>query len=152
MPWASALYACDYNWWERNEDCWRDFDGLKFTWSKQAADSYGLIYTPGQKGDGLGKQVIHAGGSSGYMAIGLAYFLGASEIYLLGFDMQYTGGQSHWHGDHKKTSNPPPNMMREWVKRFVPLWRDLKDEGIPLINCTRDTALTIPRKTLEEVL
>jgi hypothetical protein len=152
MPWASALYACDFNWWERNQDCWREFAGLKFTWSKQAADAYGLIYAPGQNGTGLGKQVIHAGGSSGYMAIGLAYFLGAAEIYLLGFDMQYTDGKSHWHGDHKQTSNPPPDMMRKWVERFVPLWADLKAEGIPMFNCTRDTALTIPRKSLEDVL
>ena len=66
-PWASALYACDFTWWQKNQDAWRDFDGMKFTWSKQAADSYGLTYAPGRKGEGLGKQVIHAGGSSGYI-------------------------------------------------------------------------------------
>lgn len=152
MPWAGALYACDFSWWEKNQDCWRDFDGLKFTWSADAAAAFNLIYAPGRKGEGLGKQVIHAGGSSGFMAVGLAYFLGASEIYLLGFDMQFTGGKSHWHGDHQKTSNPTPDMMRLWVERFVPLWRDLDQIGIPLINCTRETALTIPKMTLEDVL
>lgn len=152
MPWADALYACDFSWWQKNQDCWRGFDGMKFTWSKDAADSFGLIYAPGRKGEGLGKQVIHAGGSSGFMAVGLAYFLGAAEIYLLGFDMQYKGALSHWHGDHKQTSNPTPDMMRLWAQRFIPLHDDLKAEGIPLINCTRETALTIPRMTLEDVL
>lgn len=86
------------------------------------------------------------------MAINLAYHFGAKQICLLGFDMQYTGGKSHWHGDHKKTSNPPPCMMARWVPKFVPLWADLQSEGVELVNCTRETALTIPRKPLEAVL
>lgn len=111
-----------------------------------------MIFTKGKKGEGLGKCYLHAGGSSGYMAINLAYFLGARQICLLGFDMQYSGGQSHWHGDHKKTSNPPPNLLKKWIDKYVPLYEDLKAEGVDLVNCTRDTALTIPRMKLEECL
>jgi hypothetical protein len=151
MPFASALYACDQTWWERNKELWRDFAGMKFTWSKQAAQSYGLLHAPGNTGDGLGKDKLHAGGSSTYMAVNLAYFLGAREIYLLGADMQATGGKLHWHPDHKG-ANPTPDALSKWAHRFVPLYEDLKSIGIPLINCSRETAMTIPRMTLEDVL
>lgn len=151
MPWASALYACDQSWWERNEKLWRPCTGMKFTWSREAANNYGLTHAPGRRGDGLGTEILHAGGSSGYMAVNLAYFLGASEIYLLGFDMQMTNGKSHWHGDHRG-ANPTPDMMKTWAFRFVEMWQDLKNLNIPLINCTRETAMTIPRADLDEVL
>lgn len=86
------------------------------------------------------------------MAIGLAYFLGAKEICLLGFDMQATGGKIHWHGAHKKTSNPSECMLRQWVEKYVPLWAGLDAVGIPLWNCTRETALTIPWRSLESAV
>lgn len=152
MPWADVLYACDESWWDRNPDVWKPFKGMKFTWSKEAASNYSLLYAPGETGEGLGRDVLHAGGSSGYMAVNLAYFLGAAEIYLLGFDMQMTDGMTHWHGDHINQNNPTPDMLSKWARGFVPMWSDLRDLGIPLINCTRQTAMTIPRMDLDEVL
>jgi hypothetical protein len=151
-PWAGALFAADRSWWSKNRNAWEDFAGMKFTWSAEAAREFGLRYTPGTRGEGLGKLCIHAGGSSGYMAVGLAYFLGAAEIYLLGFDMQFTNGQSHWHGDHINAGNPTPDVMKIWAQRFIPIYEDLKCIGIPLVNCTRETIMTIPRKSLEDVL
>lgn len=152
MPWASALYACDGTWWERNKILWQDFAGYRFTWCKLTAGKYGLRHVHGKKGEGLGTKCLHAGGSSAYMAVNLAWFMGAAEICLLGFDMQYTGGKSHWHGDHTKTGNPSPNMLKEWAAKFVPLHADLATWGVPLINCTRETALTIPRRDIDDVL
>lgn len=151
-PWADALYACDEAWWDRNRELWQDFPGDKYTWSKQAARRFGLRHVIGTNAPGLGKRTIHTGGGSGYMAIGLAYFLGAREICLLGFDMQATGGEIHWHGAHKKTSNPSVCMLSRWVDKYPPLWAGLDAVGIPLINCTRETALTIPWRPLEDVL
>lgn len=152
IPDADILYACDECWWDRNRQLWNPFKGLKFTWSIEAVRKYGLLHAPGETGEGLGTQHLHAGGSSGYMAVNLAYFLGCTEIYLLGFDMQKTGGKSHWHGDHRNGNNPSPDMLSKWAERFVPMWRDLRDLGIPLINCTRETAITIPKRDLDEVL
>lgn len=152
MPWADVLYACDECWWDRNGAIWQQFQGLRVTWSAEAAKKYNLTHAPGDTGEGLGRTILHAGGSSGYMAVNLAYFLGATEIYLLGFDMQMTGGMTHWHGDHRNGNNPTPDMLLKWARRFVPMWQDLHDLGIPLINCTRETAMTIPRMTLEDAL
>lgn len=125
---------------------------MKFTWSRQAAQVYSLLFAPGTKAKGLGRDKIHAGGSSGYMAVGLAYLLGAAEIYLLGFDMQMTDGKSHFFGDHKKTSNPTSDMLSKWVICFDEIHADLDALGIPLINCTRQTALNIPKMALEDAL
>lgn len=111
-----------------------------------------MRHVHGKSGEGLGTEYLHAGGSSAYMAVNLAWFMGAAEICLLGFDMQYTGGKSHWHGDHKKTSNPTQDMLAKWAERFNPLHADLATWGVPLINCTRETALTIPRRDIDEVL
>lgn len=152
MQWADVLYACDEAWWDRNVNIWQSFQGMKVTWSVEAAKRYKLIHAPGETGEGLGRTILHAGGSSGYMAVNLAYFLGAAEIYLLGFDMQMTDGMTHWHGDHRNGNNPSPDMLAKWARRFIPMWSDLRDLGIPLINCTRQTAMTIPRMDLDEVL
>lgn len=84
---------------------------------------------------------VNSGGNSGYQAVNLAYGLGAERIVLLGFDMQKTGGRSHWHGDHE---GGLPNLGRldHWAARFVALGADLRAAGVPVVNCTRQTAIT----------
>lgn len=139
-------------WWESNTHIWRNFEGFKFTWCKVASDRFGLMHSPGKQAPGLGKDMLHAGGSSAYMAVNLAYLMGAARICLLGFDMQYTDGKSHWHGDHKKTGNPPKHELAKWAERFTPLYKDLESVGVPMINCTRQTALTTPWRDLDEEL
>jgi hypothetical protein len=152
MPWASVLWACDDAWWAKNKELWQDFQGLKFTWCKGSAQRFGLRHVRGTNNPGLGKEILHSGGSGGYMAINLAYHLGARWIGLLGFDMQMTGGKTHFFGDHRRTSNPTEGLLKDWVPKFVPLYHDLKSEGVELVNCTRETALTIPRADLDDVL
>lgn len=94
------------------------------------------------------------GGNSGYQAIGLAVHFGASRIILTGYDMQATGGKSHWHGDHGPgLNNPKPATLSGWVENFATLPPDLQRRGVEVINSTRITALTcFPRKPLEAVL
>lgn len=150
-PWADVLYACDHAWWTRNRHLWRGFRGIKATWSKSAAAQYGLTYTKGVNKPGLGLDCLHTGGGSGYMAVGLAYLWGASEIYLLGFDMQMTGGNVHFHGRHNGP-NPSERELHLWSLLYPRLHDDLQAQGVSLINCTRQTALTIPWRPLESVL
>lgn len=141
-PGAAALYACDYDWWRHNAFAWRDFGGLKFTWCNEAARAFGLIHVPSEQGPGLGRESIRTGKNSGYQAINLAYLLGAARILLLGFDMQPTGGRLHCHADHRHTHNPTESLFRQWRALMSPLADDLASEGVEVINCTRQTALT----------
>lgn len=152
-PWADALYACDYAWWERYQDDWKDFQGLKFSQDPKAHRRFGTIYVKSERKPGLGKNTIHQGSNSGYQAVNLAYLMGAKRMILLGFDMQLTRDRAHWHGKHMRMSNPTAKLCQTWVHNFNGLAKELAAEGVEVINCTRETALTcFPRKTLDDVL
>lgn len=131
---------------------WAEFEGLRMTWNKQAAQSFGCIHVPGVPRPGLGKTQVHTGGNGGYQAVNIAYLLGASRICLLGYDMQMTGQRTHWHGNHPKTSNPNAHMCKKWVSNFDRLYTDLCAEGVELVNCSRETALNVPRMDIDECL
>lgn len=92
---------------------------------------------------------IHQGGNSGYQAIGLAHAWGAERVVLLGYDMQRTGGKSHWHGDHK---GGLPNLgpaMTTWPAKFA----TIAAQWPHVVNASRQTALTcFPRVTLADAL
>lgn len=152
-PWADVLYACDAKWWDESiEAVRRETSAELWTQEAGAAKRYGLQRIKSRRADGLGRDVVHQGGNSGYQAINLAYLWGAKRIVLLGFDMQHTGGVSHWHGDHpwKKGVKPP---VRNWVPRFSKLAEDLEREGVGVVNATRQTALKcFPVQALEIAL
>lgn len=136
------LYACDDNWWKRYyHEVSAEFAGELWTQDNRAAQLYGLKRMPGIGAPGLGRTQIHWGGNSGYQAINLAYLWGAARIVLLGYDMKRTGGKSHWFGDHPKglSGNSP---YTKWVENFDRLAADLRDEGVRVVNATRETALT----------
>ena len=155
--WADILYASDRKWWEMHEaEVDRDFLGEKWTYENRF---YGKAYQHARqvrivRGKGLSKEpgVVVSGGNSGYTAMGLAYELGARVLILLGFDMQSTGGQVHWHGTHPSGLRQNP-LYRGWLVRFPQFAADLEAAGVKVWNCTRETALTcFPRADLEKVL
>lgn len=151
-PDADALYAADEQWWRTYKNDWENFKGWKFTLSADAARKYGVTLLEMEAKDGLGRKGLATGGNSGYQATNLAYLLGASRIVLLGFDMQHKDGKHHFHGNHETINNPSNMLYQQWIKRFVRLYEELKKEGVELINCSRESALTIPRANLEDVL
>lgn len=85
--------------------------------------------------------MIHEGGNSGYQAINLAFHTGAKRIVLLGFDMQRTDGKAHWFGNHPGNMQVP-SPYADWLHKFEQLAADLKVQGVEVLNCTRETALT----------
>jgi len=146
------MYACDERWWNVHlKNVHNIFKGKKYYKvrnaheRKYAADN-GLTPIEGRDGQGLGRNgVIHFGSNSGYQAINLAYLLATEQGYhprilLLGYDMQSTGGKAHWFGDHPKGLSQ--GNYQSFVPRFDSIARDLQAEGVEVINCTRQTALT----------
>lgn len=128
-----------------------------FSLNRQAVKEFDLIHIRHIQKDGLGKNGIATGGNSGYQAVNLAYLLGANPIYMLGFDMKPKHGVNHWHGDHDRRgehrlTNPNSNVYRQWIKNFSKMHREAQEVGVDIINCSRETALTIPRMSLEECL
>lgn len=148
-PWANILYACDIKWWKAYPEALK-FKGRKISIKYEHEDVE--LFESNEKLNGLGEKLIHCGGNSGYQAINLAYLLGAKEIVLLGFDMQRTNGKGHWHGEHVRGLTNQTNY-NIWIGHFRILAIHLKNKGIKVYNCTRDTALEcFERKKLSEIL
>jgi hypothetical protein len=136
-PWADILYAMDRNWWMKYlPQVKEEFQGIRCSPLTGIAGVKHIKFKHYQ--------------NSGVGAISLACHWGAKRIILLGYDCQKTGGKSHWHGNH------PPGLgnagsIGTWPGMFAKLKRDLA--GVEIINCTRETALTMfERRPLEEVL
>lgn len=91
--------------------------------------------------------------NSGAGAVALAAHYGAKRIILLGYDCQHTGGKRHWHGDHPAgtAGNAAMKTVQKWPAQFQELLPRLR--GVEVINCSRETALTVfPRANLEDAL
>lgn len=140
-PFADVLYACDYRWWDKYfEDI--DFSGELWTQDLRAKREFGLNWVLGRNKSGLGSDCVHFGGNSGYQAINLAYLWGAKRILLLGFDCKAVNGKNHWFGNHPNGLNQNHGFLT-WIKNFEQLAKDLKAEGIEVINCSPDSALEV---------
>lgn len=163
LPHADILYASDQPWWDKHVESVfgvYHFKGECWTCCPVTAARYGLRHIDHYNGRGLSlnPSIIHTGGNSGYAGMNLAFHKlprwpsFKRRIIAVGFDFQQTGGQAHWFGDHPKgLSRTHP--FKSWLERFPPLVSDLRHEGVEVINCTIDTALTcMPRATLQDIL
>lgn len=133
-------------WWKVHLQSVKEaFKGALFTqWSDIADKDYaaanGITAVQGRDAPGLGRDMLHFNNNSGAQAINLAYLIGATRIILLGYDMQSTGGKSHFFGDHPPELSTANHAVN--VPYFTRLAQDLEREGVEVINCSRDTALT----------
>ena len=103
-PWADVLYACDGGWWRvYGNEVVEKFAGKRYCYAEPGT-RYGAKRVRGVCGVGglnPSTEKVNTGGNSGHQAIHLARNMGATRIIMLGFDFAYTGGRSHWHGNHE---------------------------------------------------
>lgn len=134
----------DAAWWNSHfTEVARSFSGGRFTTTTNS-DRFGAEQVRS------GARGMETFGNSGAGAIALAALFGATRIALLGYDLQRTGGKVHWHGDHPAGLGNAGSMSK-WPAQFGKLAATLR--GIEVINCSRETALTVfPCARLEEVL
>lgn len=155
LPNADVLYAGDTSWWDLHLPAvQKNFAGECWTQSRRIAHRDHLHHVKCSDEPGLTTKpgVVFSGSNSGYQAVNLAYLFGASEILLVGYDMQRTYGISHWHGDHPSPLNPDM-PIESWVKKFGQLAHDLIAKEVAIVNCSIETALTcFPRQDLESCL
>lgn len=143
----------DRKWWHAYSDELKG-DAEHWTSNPEASRIHNLNFVRSEPGGGLSPLagVIRQGGNSGFQALGLALLFGASKVVLLGYDMQLTGGKTHWHGDHKgkDLGNPVADRTRKWLAHFNLL---ASQTPIPIINATRQSALKcFPRQELNASL
>lgn len=160
-PWADILFATDVLWWykyynevadEFSGDLWT-IDGVGDHFVKKTGKTNPPIKQVAYDRElGLGKVRVNHGGNSGYIAINLAYLMGAKKIVLIGYDHQHTDGKTHWHGDHdRKHFRQNAGDTDRWLSNLNWLLYDLKREGIDVVNCSLQTAIeTCRRGTLED--
>ncbi len=75
------------------------------------------------------------GRDSGSMALNLAYLFGATEIALLGFDMQ----GAHWHKDYRV--EVAQAQYERFMMHLVPMADELEKRGVKVWNCSPVSAL-----------
>lgn len=151
-PDPDVVYAGDFLWWKIHHAAAKRDDSELWTIDANAAVRYGLNRIKGVGREGLGENVVHTGGNSGYQAINLAYLWKAKKIILLGFTMREIDGKKHWHADHE-----PPLIHEilpdEWRHKMTKLAADLKAKGVDVVNCDPLSALTCFRmSTIEKEL
>jgi hypothetical protein len=151
-PDADVLYACDFKWWHWHRGA-PAFQGLKFALTKHAERYPGVTVLRNTGDTGLERDPsgLKTGKNSGYQAINLAVHLGAARVILLGYDMTATGRKGgHFFGAHPDQSMPPFALC---LRHFASLVAPLATAGVEVLNCTRQTALTVfPQPALEAVL
>jgi hypothetical protein len=142
-PWADVMYGADITFWRQyGPESLKHFQGERWSCTPRVEKEFGAKIIKVVPGSGFSPtpDTITSGGNSGYQAVHLAALWGAKRIVLLGYDMQRTEGKEHWHGLHEGGLRNGRNY-EFWVRRFEPLARDLKKNGVDVINCTRKTAL-----------
>jgi hypothetical protein len=160
FPRADALYACDWGWWQHHNFA-QDFLGLKFTSTsfdvgfcddktQVGAEKYGITLVPATfvKGNSFGQDCLHYGnpGSSGFQAVNLALLLGASRVAMVGFDLRYVDGKSHYFGKH-------PDHLERCTEAGYHQMRHAFPPDDRIVNCTPGSSLTVyPVMTPEAVL
>ena len=139
-PWADALFAMDAKWWNvYHAEVAETFKGQPYTTSTLPID---------QRHRTKKLRGVKEYRNSGAGAVSLAAHLGATRVAMLGYDCKHNG-MTHWHGSHPKGLGDAVSVAR-WPVKFGELARDMK---VPVVNCSRETALTcFPRGTLEDFL
>lgn len=92
------------------------------------------------------------GNNSGAMAINFAINLKPSRIILLGFDLGYVAGKSHYHNTHT-TLTDRSVYERLFLPSFNALADDVKNLGIKIYNCSLDSKFTkFPIRVINDFL
>lgn len=120
-PWADFLVAQDRSWWQKHPDA-QEFAGRKFSGNQLR----GVERVKGAP----------TNWNSGVLALQAAVQLGATRIFLHGFDMHGT----HFFGPYTNgLSNTKEARRRVHLQQYAHWARGHK--GIEVINCTPGSAL-----------
>jgi hypothetical protein len=128
-PWADAVFAMDGKWWKvhYNEVC-ESFSGWRLT----TASLDGMV---------VEKVSIAQYRNSGANCVSVAAKAGAKDIVLLGYDCMVDEGKTHWHGSHPEGLSDA-KTIKVWPVIFDRMAKDLKRQGVRVVNASRRTALT----------
>jgi hypothetical protein len=155
-PWADVHYSNDNDWYETYlPEMLRDCEGrLICGYPKPFSSMVETIpYDTSLSDLSFDGRRLCWGGNSGFAAINLAIMLGAKKIVLLGYDHDWTDGNSHHHGDHPKHLQHKKPGFHRWTPWHERAAVTMKKKGIEIYNCTPTTNLrSYPIVPLRQVL
>lgn len=117
----------------------------------------GAVYLRRIRGDQLSKDprditALH----SGFGALGVAYHKRAKKVYLLGYDMAYDKGNTHWHQGYKWHVRTAHKFMPRWANHFHASRHLLDEAGVEVINVlagdTPDGVGAFPTIQIEDLI
>lgn len=149
LPWAEALVFSDQRFidWNIKRPEWSQFKGKKVTtWRRPPEGAVRLDGDPYGSGLSHNPRVL-AGLSSGTKALNYAYHLGATRIFMLGFDMRPNG---NYHDRHQMKNRQ--GMYTEFLADATRMVTLLIKARVEIVNACPDSALTAaPRISLGEL-
>lgn len=151
VPDLEVMYGVNGAFWDHYYADASQHPCQKWTTNLRAAQKYGLNWIGERWGEGLceDENVIHHGHGSGYSLLGIAHKLGATEIFLVGYDMRYPKGYDGWKqipGGKRHFFGEYPPAMQHWPKNpwvdLLPLYAAINEQGlVKVTSCTPDSAL-----------
>lgn len=127
--WADAVFAMDRKWWEFHYvEVVEKFDGRRLTTA-----NLGTEYN-------VEKLAVQSYRNSGAGCVSVAVSQGARSIALLGYDCMPDDGKTHWHGSHP-VGLSDAKTIKVWPLIFDRLAKDMKRNGVDVVNASRRTAL-----------
>lgn len=152
VPNAEVVYFSDLRFWSWYKDFLNQHRGRKITSAVRVKDrGVEHVQITGLTGIDAESGKIRQGNNSGYGAINLAIHLGAKRIFLLGFDMNFTGGRCHWHDGYPVINTE--KTLKRMTAYFDTTVEPLKKLGVDVINLNPNSAIEcFPKARPEEFL
>lgn len=152
LPNAQTIYFSDLRFWHWHHSELLSHSGQKYTCAKRVEHaSVEKFRFTGMRGMDVNYGGLRSGNNSGYAAINLAYHLGYKTVYLLGFDMKFSGDDSHWHNGYPARSQE--RIYSKMIDCFDTLVGPLKEVGVVVYNINQDSRIKcFPMMTIKEAL
>jgi hypothetical protein len=158
-PWADILFFMDNKFYKICHEGERYAKWLAFKGLRVFLDLMGRKYDDCYHIRSLGRvglstsfsKGLYHGNNSGVGALNLALVLRARPIYLLGYDMHFEHGRSHFHSGYGVTARE--QTARGFVRDFERMAKFMKDERAAIINLNPRSGLRMFRfGNVDEVL
>lgn len=138
-PWADIIYGSDLKWWKHYWPVVAKLPGRKLS-VEIGKPLHGVEYLrPSSQVFDERPSYLSTGANSGYAALCLGVKLGASRIFLFGYDMGPRNGRFRRH-DYPANLNSRPRFA-DWLPRYARLAPVLKSRGVDVVNCTPGSSL-----------
>lgn len=144
-PFADIAYFADHRWWQdfghRDHPAFKAFQGQKCTIENTGMlvndASIFMLHNYGTEGLSEKQNGVNTGCNGGFQAMNIAALARPKRIALIGYDMRYVGGRSHWHKGHPPSGTvPEAHYSSMYARSFATALPALQRLGVEVINCS----------------